>query len=308
MSATITIDGTEVTITVQEGQPGPGVPAGGLTGEVLTKASNVDWDAEWLPPSGGGGSVFTDESLTGDGTEFDPLGVAFPFFVPDNSLWIQDGATEFFLIVKSASSVTYAANRTFSIDTFGANAMLRILGTAYLAGNNTGDQTSIVGITGTLAQFNTACTDADFASLTGAETLTNKTLTAPTLTTPALGTPASGVLTNCSGLPIGTGVSGMALGIAAWLGAPSSANLGTALTDKTGTGLNVFQTSPTLVTPALGTPASGVLTNCTGTAAGLTAGTCTTIPNLTGDVTSSGNATTLGTPAKARICGMALVF
>ena len=37
---------------------------------------------------------------------------------------------------------------------------------------------------------------ADFATLTGTETLTNKTLTSPTLTTPALGTPASGVMTN----------------------------------------------------------------------------------------------------------------
>ena len=53
--------------------------------------------------------------------------------------------------------------------------------------------------------------------------------------------------------------------------------------------------SPTFVTPALGTPSSGVATNLTGTAAGLTAGTVTTNANLTGDVTSVGNATTLAT-------------
>jgi hypothetical protein len=37
-------------------------------------------------------------------------------------------------------------------------------------------------VSGTLAQFNTAVTDADFASLAGSETLTNKTLTSPVLT------------------------------------------------------------------------------------------------------------------------------
>jgi hypothetical protein len=37
------------------------------------------------------------------------------------------------------------------------------------------------------------------------------------------------------------------------------------MTTPTGTGTPVFSNSPTLVTPALGTPASGVITNCTGT-------------------------------------------
>lgn len=48
-----------------------------------------------------------------------------------------------------------------------------------------------------------------------------------------------------------------------FLTTPSSANLLAALTDKTGTGSNVFATSPTLVTPLLGTPTSGILSNCT---------------------------------------------
>ena len=55
---------------------------------------------------------------------------------------------------------------------------------------------------------------------------------------------------------------------------------GTGVTTSTGTGNNVLSTSPTLVSPALGTPTSGTLTNCTfptlnqntsGTAAGLSA-------------------------------------
>ena len=52
-----------------------------------------------------------------------------------------------------------------------------------------------------------------------------------------------------------------------------------------------------LVAPALGAPASGTLTNCTGIAAGLTAGNVTTNANLTGVVTSVGNATSIANSA-----------
>ena len=62
---------------------------------------------------------------------------------------------------------------------------------------------------------------------------------------------------------------------------------------------NKTLTSPTLTAPALGTPASGVLTNTSGTASSLTAGTVTTNANLTGVVTSSGNATAIADKAIA---------
>jgi hypothetical protein len=64
----------------------------------------------------------------------------------------------------------------------------------------------------------------------------------------------------------GTGITSLGSGVATFLGTPSSANLAAAVTDETGTGALVFANSPTLVTPALGTPASGVVTNLTGTA------------------------------------------
>jgi hypothetical protein len=81
------------------------------------------------------------------------------------------------------------------------------------------------------------------------------------------------------------------------LGSFTSAQLRGALTDETGTGAAVFATSPTLVTPALGTPTALVGTNITGTASGLTAGNVTTNANLTGGVTSVGNAATVVTNA-----------
>ena len=73
-------------------------------------------------------------------------------------------------------------------------------------------------------------------TLTGTQTLTNKTLTAP-----ALGTPVSGVLTNATGLPLTTGVTGTL----------PVANGGTGVTTSTGSGANVLGTSPTIATPTI---------------------------------------------------------
>jgi hypothetical protein len=99
----------------------------------------------------------------------------------------------------------------------------------------------------------------------------------------------------------GTGLTSLGSGVATFLGTPSSANLAAAVSDETGSGALVFATSPTLVTPALGTPSALVGTNITGTASGLTAGNVTTNANLTGAITSVGNATSLGSFTSANL-------
>ena len=73
----------------------------------------------------------------------------------------------------------------------------------------------------------------------------------------------------------------------------------TGMVKGNGTAISAATAGTDYVAPggALGTPSSGVATNLTGTASGLTAGKVTTNANLTGPVTSTGNATAIANGA-----------
>jgi hypothetical protein len=148
-----------------------------------------------------------------------------------------------------------------------------------------GDPLKIVKGTEINTEFNNIAT----AVATKADTA-SPTLTSPTLVTPALGTPTSGVMTNVTGLPIDGGTTGTL----------PVARGGTGVTTSTGTGNNVLSNSPTLVSPALGTPSALVGTNITGTAAGLSiGGNAATATNAT----NATNANTVTTVTTAQVLG-----
>lgn len=175
------------------------------------------------------------------------------------------------VLTSSGTAPQYVAQSTLSVGT-ATNVAGGTIG-AILYQSGAGASAFLSGNTGTTPQFVTSTGTGVAAQ---APTLTSSTgtgsvvlATSPTLVTPILGTPTSGTLTNATGLPISTGVSGLGTGIATFLATPSSANLAAAVTDETGSGSLVFDTSPTITT--------GTFTGYTETApASVTVGTGTT--------------------------------
>src|SRR6266446_9148419 len=203
---------------VQAGATVTNIPPGGTTGQVLAKSSNTDYQVGWTSESAelvaGTNIVLTGTTPTTIST------TTTPTFTTVNTAIIPTVVDT--LVGKATTDVL--TNKTY--DTAGTGNSFLINGLAATANTGTG---SVVRAT--------------------SPTITTPTLSTPTLTTPVLGTPSSGTLTSCTGLPISTGVSGLATNVATFLATPNSANLIAAMTDETGTGANVFATSPTMTTP-----------------------------------------------------------
>ena len=241
------------------------VPSSGFNITVPTPVSNDQWML--LQPAG----------TLATGTITLPLNTGVP-----------DGTTVLITTTQEITSLTIALNGATAI--YGGVTSLAA-GTAtairfYQPTNSwyqiNAETVYATGIQAFLATPSSANLRAAMTDETGTGLLVFNTT--PTLVTPILGVPTSGTLTNCTGLPIATGVSNLGTGVATFLTTPSSANLAAVLTDETGTGANVFANTPTLVTPVIGA--------ATGTSLAVTAAVTSSGTAGVGYATGAGGAVT----------------
>jgi hypothetical protein len=189
-----------------------------------------------------------------------------------SKVWIIENATtggqSITIAQGSGGTVTIANGSKVMVVTDGAGA-----GAAVTNANPTAGTVTSVSGTGTVNGISLSGTVTSSGNLTLGGALANVNLASQ----------VTGTLPVANG---GTGITSFGAGVATFLGTPSSANLAAAVTDETGSGALVFATSPTLVTPALGTPSSATLTNATGLPiVNGTTGTLSVARGGTGDTT-----------------------
>jgi len=162
-------------------------------------------------------------------------------------------------VVTTASNLVsgdlVSANGTKTVTDSGIVAANVITASVNLGANN------IVGANGSKTVLDTGIAYANVVQNTAGATTAGQVATYSNTTgklitnssTPILGTPASGILTNCTGLPVSTGISGLGTGVATMLSTFSSANIAAACTNETGTGSLVFNTNPNFLAPTIRT-------------------------------------------------------
>lgn len=225
-------------------------PSTATTANTRLKANGTNWVATTttMPDTGTSGKL-----IRGNGTNYVETTATYPdTFAQYDLLYASTANTLSSLTTNSGYSILTTNN-------------VGSLGWSGVANNN-------------VFVFLGTPTSANLASVMTDETGTGSLVfgTSPTFITPILGTPTSGNLSNCTALSLTAGVSGV-LPVANGGTNASSAGV-TAFNNITGytasgatgtTSTNlVFSTSPTLITPLLGTPTSGTLTNCTGLPSG----------------------------------------